>query len=153
IKTVIAYVPSHEARGGCCDRATYRVPAWTLEGKDIPAGTTTRVERINGGILLISGREDRVWDSTRMADLVVARLREQKFKHPYAHLAYEGAGHSIGRPGLSAMDINTRIHPQLGRPLPAGGTPAATARARAESWEQMLQFLNANLRDRQEQVR
>jgi dienelactone hydrolase len=153
IKAVIAYVPSHEARGSCCDRSTWRVPAWRFDGKEIPAGTTTQVERINGGILLISGREDRVWESTQMSERVMARLREQKFQYPYAHLAYEGAGHSIGRPGGSAMDINTRIHPQLGRPLPAGGTPAAAARARTDSWEKMLQFLNANLRDRPEQVR
>lgn len=152
IKTVIAYVPSHEARAGCCDRGARSFPAWTFEGKGIPVGTTTRVERINGAILLISGRDDRVWESTYMADRVIARLREQQFLYPYVHLAYDGAGHSIRRPGSSAMDINTRVHPILGRPLPAGGTPVATARARTESWEQMLRFLDANLRDRHEPV-
>jgi len=147
IKTVVAYVPAHEAHGSCCLGVS--APGWTLNRVGIAVGTTIRVEKINGAVLVISGREDRVWPSTDASEKIVARLREQGFTHPYAHLAYD-TGHAISRPGVPTTEINSRTHPQLRTALPAGGTPASTARASADSWEKVLRFLDANLRERRE---
>lgn len=52
-----------------------------------------RVEHINGPVLLVSATRDAICPSTPMAEKMVARLKENKFKHHYEHIALEG-GHS-----------------------------------------------------------
>jgi dienelactone hydrolase len=52
------------------------------------------VERINGGILLISGQDDR-WPSSMMSKLMLLRLNEHGFRYPVPSLSYEAAGHLI----------------------------------------------------------
>lgn len=157
-RAVVAYMPSNVIVGGCCDAGT--PVAWTLDGRAVapsPSAPMRRsmtsdrpeipVERINGAVLLISGREDEVWPSTVMADKIMARLRQRRFTHPFVHLAYDHAGHGIGRPFTSTMELNSRRHPLTGRIIRMGGTPSATARARADSWQRMLTFVNEHLRD------
>ena len=155
IAAVVAHVPSHVLWEGCCDPVALAAPAWTYEGNVLPhiqvdaqsaddlvfalddAEAVERaaipVENINAPVLLISGRDDDVWPSTYMAEQVVERLRRHDFRHPVTHLAYDDAGHAIGRP-------HYRMFPAL------GGTPSGNARARAEHWEGMLRFLDDNLR-------
>lgn len=157
IAGVVAHVPSHVLWEGCCDEVALDAPAWTHEGDVLPhiqvdaqsaddlvfalddAEAVERaaipVERINAPVLLISGRDDDVWPSTYMAEQVVERLRRHDFPHPVTHLAYDDAGHAIGRP-------HYRMFPGL------GGTPSGNARARTEHWESMLRFLDDNLRRR-----
>jgi len=142
IKAVIAYVPSDVVYAGCCDRRG--IPAWTIRGRAL-ALAPIQVENIHGAILLISGRDDGVWPSSRMSEEIVARLQRNHFAFPYKHLTYDHAGHGIGRPFTSTMEINATRHPLTGRIIRLGGTPEGTARARADSWSQMLDFLKANL--------
>jgi dienelactone hydrolase len=156
IKMVVAYVPSNVVVAGCCDGRGE--PSWTIGGRavayvrprfDNDAATheraTIQVEKTRGAILLISGRDDAVWASSSMSQEIVARLERNHFAYPYKHLTYDHAGHAIGRPFTSTMEINSTRHPITGRVLPFGGTPEGTARARADSWVQMLEFLKANL--------
>jgi hypothetical protein len=70
-----------------------------------------------------------------MANLIIARLKEKRFPHPAEQLTLEGAGHSITAPFLP-----TPSRVQL------GGTPEGLARADAESWKRVLEFLAENLR-------
>ena len=142
IKAVVAYVPSDVVYAGCCDRRG--IPAWTIRGRAL-ALAPIQVENIHGAILLISGRDDGVWPSSRMSDEIVARLQRNHFAFPYKHLTYDHAGHGIGRPFTSTMEINATRHPLTGRIIRLGGTPEGTAHARADSWTQMLAFLKANL--------
>jgi dienelactone hydrolase len=111
------------------------------------------VERINGPVLLISGRDDQVWPSTLMAEQIMGRLRRHLFKHPYRHLAYSGAGHGITRPYASTMDIHQEPHPRTRRLSDLGGTPAGTARASEDSWSKVLGFLETYLRGSAEVAR
>src|SRR6185436_15110426 len=153
VHAVVAYMPSNVIVRGCCDAGT--PVAWTLGGRAVaPAQSAPMrrsmtmdrpeipVERINGAVLLISGRDDEVWASTEMADAIMARLRQHRFAHPFVHLAYDHAGHGIGRPFTSTMELNSRRHPLSGRIVRMGGTPSGTARARADSWRQMLAFVD-----------
>jgi dienelactone hydrolase len=80
-----------------------------------------------------------------MCDEIVARLRHKHFAHPFEHLSYDNAGHGIGRPYTSTMEINATRHPLTGRLLQLGGTPAGTAHAREDSWQHVLAFFKANL--------
>ena|ERR1019366_4988124 len=108
---------------------------------------TIRVERIKGAVLLISGRDDHVWNSSGMSEKVMARLQRNQFPYVYKHLSYDDAGHAIGRPYTSTMDLNDTRHPLTGRIMPFGGTPDGTARAREDSWRQVLVFLDEHLRN------
>jgi dienelactone hydrolase len=116
-----------------------------LEDTIAAANAAIPVERINGPVLLISGEDDQVWPSSFMAEQIMARFRQHGFKHPNRHLAYSGAGHGIGRPYTSTMDIHEERHPITRRLSDLGGTPAGTARASEESWTKLLQFLQVHL--------
>jgi dienelactone hydrolase len=106
-----------------------------------------QVERIRGAVLLISGKDDGVWESAPMAEKVGARLKRGNFPYPSQSLTYDHAGHSITRPYTSTMNLNGRRHPLSGRVMHLGGTPAGTAQAREDSWRQMLTFVDRHLRD------
>lgn len=91
------------------------------------------VERINGPVLLISGRQDRLWPSTPMSEAVVARLRAHNFRFPVSHLAFADAGHAVASPpalGQSSMGPDSFV----------GGTDEGNARGRVEAWRATLCF-------------
>lgn len=111
-----------------------------LEDAEAAALAEIPVERINGPVLLISGKDDAMWPSTRMAEIARRRLEAHHFRHPYRHLAYEGAGHMIGTPYLPTTVLASR-HPLTGEMFAYGGTPQAYAAAREDSWRQILKLL------------
>jgi dienelactone hydrolase len=53
------------------------------------------VEKINGPILITSGKEDRLWPSFAMAEKIEERLSAHSFPYEFRHLAHEHAGHAI----------------------------------------------------------
>lgn len=63
-----------------------------LEDEKAVKQAEIEVERINGPILILSGKEDNQWPATAMSDRIIARLAQNNFKHSYRHLALEG-GH------------------------------------------------------------
>jgi dienelactone hydrolase len=97
------------------------------------------VEKINGAILLISGKDDRLWPSSVMADKVMERLKEHKHLYAYRHLCYEDAGH-----GIMNAYLPTRPTLVTGRYI-LGGSVQANARALADSRPKVLRFLHDNL--------
>jgi dienelactone hydrolase len=162
IRVVVAYMPSNVVWRGCCDMSTRF--AWTIGGRPVatmpPPGrrdpaeaqrAEIQVERIHGPLMLISGRDDGVWDSAEMAGKIVARLKQHNFGFPYESLVYGHAGHGINRPYTSTMELNSRRHPLTGRTVHMGGTPSGTAKAREESWSRMLAFVEAAMSPRRSQ--
>ncbi len=83
------------------------------------------VEKINGPILLASGHEDQLWPSEKMSDAICARLKAKEFKHPYEHLKYPDAGHTMNEYFM------------------AGGTTEGNQRARLDLTTRMIDFLKA----------
>jgi len=67
----------------------------SLEQTDAVKKALINVENINGPILLITGKEDKMWPSSQMADMIIKRLDEKKFPFWYKHFAYQNAGHSF----------------------------------------------------------
>jgi uncharacterized protein len=51
------------------------------------------VEKIQGAILLMSGKRDKMWPSTHMSEQVISRLKTKGFSYPYRHIVYD-AGHN-----------------------------------------------------------
>lgn len=113
----------------------YAQYAGALSTVDAHPDAIIPVERINGPVLLISGRDDAMWPSSVMSDMVVSRLRAKGFNHPVEHLAYEDAGHAVSSPpGLP----NTSGYPDEA----AGGTAAGNAAGRADMWRHLVVFFD-----------
>ena len=85
-----------------------------------------------------------MWQSTIMADLVMARLEKYNYPNPYLHLSYPAAGHQIGIPHLPTSATAGR-HKLTGEMYAYGGTAKGNAFASADSWRQLLYFLAQHL--------
>lgn len=140
---------------GCPDAPTCAAPLTLheflalLDDSAAAARAEIPVERIHGAVLLFSGRDDKTWPSSLMAEHVLARLHRYGFQYPSEHLSYASAGHAlgVGRPYASTPDVaQNHRHPVTGRMITAGGTPEGTALAIEDSWRRLLAFLDANLR-------
>jgi hypothetical protein len=103
---------------------TYRAG---LEQADSLDAATIEVERIGGPVLLLSGRDDTLWPSAMMGEMVVARLRAKGFRHAVEHVAYEHAGHLIS--SIRADDVTHR-----------GGTVEGNAAAQRDGQRRFLEF-------------
>lgn len=49
------------------------------------------VEKIQGPILLMSGKRDQMWPSTAMCEQIIRRLEACGFGYPYQHVAYDAS--------------------------------------------------------------
>ena len=98
------------------------------------------IERIEGPVLLISGDADALWPSAHFGDQIVDRARLKGFDYSIEHLKYASAGHSIGA-GYAPTTITHSYHPIRRATIDLGGTPEGLAKARAESWPRVLEFV------------
>jgi hypothetical protein len=104
-----------------------------------PPEAAIPVERINGPLLLISGRDDKLWPSTFMGDAIMARLHKAGFHRGRTHLAYDNAGHAcFGEPPAPGTVIPPGI-------VQLGGTIEGNVAARVDSWPKVLTFLDEKL--------
>ncbi len=112
-----------------------------LEDRAAVERASIPVEKINGPVLLVSGRADLMWPSSVMSEMVMQRLAAAKHPFPDRHLSYEGAGHAIPFPNMPTT-VNYVHHPIAKVDVAFGGSPEADAAA-ADSWEQIIDFLRA----------
>ncbi len=153
IKAVVAYVPANVRYPGCC--GDIRVPAWTWQGRPlafvnprVPLGNlpaTIAVEHAHGPILLISGEDDGVWESSRMANAVAYRLKQAHFPYPCEHLKYPHAGHRAGRPEIVPAWHGAVTNPTSGREENLGGNAPGDAQSSLDAIPKVLEFLRASL--------
>jgi uncharacterized protein len=167
IKAVVAGVPSSVAwQGYNPSNPANPGPSWTQGGKPIPyvpydgsvpftgvldlyqrslakasAEAAIPVERINGPVLLVSARDDKLWPSAAMGDAMIARLDSKKFRFPHRNLAYDNAGHAgFGEP----LPTGTAVPPAMLTQL--GGTAEGNLAMRADAWPKILAFLDETLK-------
>jgi dienelactone hydrolase len=157
IKAVVAYVPANVRYPACCGNT--RVPyAWTWQGRplafasprmlrdpDAPVAASIAVEYTQGMILLISGEDDGVWDSSGMANAAVARLKHGHFLYSYEHLKYAGAGHRAGRPEIVPTWHSSIRNPTSGREENLGGSAPGDAQSSIDAIPKVLEFLREGL--------
>ncbi len=88
---LLPFVPVTEATYPALMRRDLRAAFNTMmEDKVAMAAAAIPVERINGPVLLLSAKQDEMWPSTEMSDMVVQRLKEKSFTFPVHHLAIDG---------------------------------------------------------------
>ena len=100
----IPYVPMNKITGNESNKIIM-VEYWKkgLQKTDFIEQAAIKVEKINGPVLLFSGRDDQVWPSSIMADMIEKRLEANSFKYSFQNIKYENAGHLIS----SNPDDNT----------------------------------------------
>ncbi|MEL6655331.1 MAG: acyl-CoA thioester hydrolase/BAAT C-terminal domain-containing protein [Bacteroidota bacterium] len=117
-----------------------------FKNEELIEKTAIAIEELSCPILLISGKDDKTWPSTMMANRLVQRLVEHDFQYEFLHLAYEDAGHNFagggqgcGIPYLPAEDYSNSTD--------RGGTDKGNALAAIDSWNQILAFIHRHIRD------
>lgn len=116
----------------------------TMEDKEQMRRATIPVERINGPVLAISGKDDAMWPSSLYSDMIMERLAEHMHHYAFEHLAYEGTGHSVGQPWWPTTVTDT-FHPVTRTLFALGGEPKSSANAQADAWSKTLDFLDEHL--------
>ncbi len=113
-------------------------PAWSLHGQPLPPGTIIAVERISGPLFLVGAGRDSLLASAASAKGIALRLKT-RHRHDFTTLPYKDAGRLVG-----LMVPNVTWGPgytHSGAPHTYGGTLAANADVRADSWPRLLTFL------------
>ncbi len=100
------------------------------------------VEKTHGPILLISAKDDCVWNSHSMCDAIENRLRSAHFAYPVVHLSYAHAGHIGGVPNLTPKWTRDVRNPNGGRVLRMGGTLEGNAESSMDAIPKVLDFLD-----------
>ncbi|TWJ24511.1 acyl-CoA thioester hydrolase/BAAT C-terminal domain-containing protein [Micromonospora endolithica] len=107
--------------------------AWTHGGS---AQTVIPLASIEDPVLAIAGTDDRLWPSADAALTLWQRIGAEI-------RLYDGAGHGVGAPPYLTPATGAYLHPRTGEVFDRGGTREADARARAESWPELLAALGA----------
>jgi dienelactone hydrolase len=160
LRAVVAYVPSNVRRNACCG-GNAEPYAWTWKGQplsflpvglplqsDMAARAAIAVENTRGPILMISGEDDGVWQSSTMADLAMARLKSAHFAFDAQHLKYPHAGHGAGKAYITPEWHEGLRHPVSGREMNLGGTAQGDAESSIDAMPKVLEFLRKALEER-----
>ena len=102
-----------------------------------------KVENINGPILLFSGKDDKVWPSSIMADMIEERIKENNFQHSFENIQYINAGHLISSNPESKSDYRTSRITIDGKDyeLEYGGTSEGDTEAKKDAKIRVLDFI------------
>jgi dienelactone hydrolase len=100
------------------------------------------VRDIRADVMVISGVDDQMGPADVAGDMLLERLARTGHQGKRVHLKYPEAGHVINLP---YMPTAQRLVPWR---FAYGGTPAGYARADADSWTRLMEFLRASLVDR-----
>jgi dienelactone hydrolase len=90
--------------------------------------------RITASMLLVSGGQDKVWPSSRMAETIKSERDAAGMTGMTRHIHFSGAGHYLNLPF-----IPDRISSMMGIQL--GGSAAPNAQASEQAWAEVLSFL------------
>ena len=122
----VPYLPLDYSRGfDANDRlAVLKLFKTALAQKAAVKKASIRVEKIDGPILLLSGKADELWPSPQMADAICERLRTKHYRFNCENVEYPDAGHWFDE------------HSKL------GGTPGGNRQAGADARSKILSFLH-----------
>lgn len=134
----VAYVPLYDGVEDDEDepavvrfrRTVDRAPAEALERAALP------VAGVDGPVVLVSGREDRIWPSTTFGETLGERFDGLDRPWSHAHHAFDDAGHAITVP-YEPLEESVLEY--------MGGSRAGTLHAASVAWERSLECLRRGL--------
>lgn len=117
-----------------------------FKNKNMVDKAAIKVEKIKCPILFISGRDDKVWPSAMMSDMMMKRLKENNFQYNYRHYAYDNAGHNFAGGG-QGCGIPYLPPEDYSNSSARGGTDKGNALAAIQSWNDILKFIEKHLNE------
>jgi len=144
----IPYVPMDKIVGNDSNKIE-TLAYWKsgLDKTDEVALASIKVEKINGPVLLFSGKDDKVWPSALMADQIEQRLSQHNFKHAFQSIKYENTGHLVSsHPEVDAelrtgkMNIGGKEYE-----FDFGGTNEGDRKAKQDAKMKLFDFLENRL--------
>lgn len=142
----IPYVPMDKISGNESNKIE-TIAYWKsgLAKTDSFPQAVIKVEKINGPILLFSGKDDKVWPAAVMADMIEKRLQENNFNHSFQNIQYEKAGHLISRNPETDSDIRTGKMTIDGKDyeFEFGGTNEGDFKAKQDTKRRLFEFLES----------
>lgn len=140
----IPYIPMEKISGNSSSSIS-TMPYWEngLQKTDYIEQAIIKVENIKGPILLLSGKDDQVWPSSFMADILEARIKASKFTYRFENIQYENAGHQISGNPDSNKDVRTgKITIENKQyEFKYGGTPEGDSVAKQDAKKRVLVFI------------
>ncbi|MFF8956885.1 acyl-CoA thioesterase/bile acid-CoA:amino acid N-acyltransferase family protein [Streptomyces sp. NPDC014894] len=134
VRDVVLYAPSDRIEGGFPE---YGKPAWTRGGKPLVTKSLIPYDRVRGTVLAIAGGDDTLWDTREFSKSIAAR---RDTREPHRALIHDEAGHAVGSyPHMPRSTFTWADDLQDFYSL--GGARPADARARAETWPEVLTLL------------
>lgn len=140
----IPYVPMDKITGNDSNKIE-TLEYWKsgLAKTDYVTEATIKVEKINGPIILFSGKDDKVWPSSFMADMIEQRIEENNFNHSFQNIKYDKAGHLISsHPEINSnnrighMNINSKDYE-----FEFGGTSEGDEKAKKDAKIRLMKYL------------
>ncbi len=98
-----------------------------------PPDSRIPVEKISGPILLLSGKDDALWPSSRMANEIAARLTANHFRYKVKNLIFEDVGHHAATLPMRPTGDSVRL----------GGTAQGLAKAHVQAASEIILFLKS----------
>jgi hypothetical protein len=99
------------------------------------------VERAVGPLLLVSGRDDRMWPAERMCRMLVDRMRANGRERDVRHINFPEAGHVLFPYDAGGADGGEAPTPM---PYDLGGSTAAAQQAHALAWPEVVKTLRGD---------
>ena len=96
----------------------------SLEQAEQVEKAAIEVEKINGPVLLLAGKADKMWPSHPMSEMIIKRLDTNKFPHWHQLYSYDNAGHTLNDGYMM------------------GGTPEGNKNARIDAQKRIDDFLS-----------
>lgn len=112
------------------------------------AEATIPVEQSVAAFLLIGNPGDGVWPSGRLSQITIDRLQDHNYTHSYELLTYEQGGHMLIAYPYYPTTMRQFYLPTINIWEGLGGTADGAARAAADSWPRVVEFLHAELKGR-----
>lgn len=102
-----------------------------------------KVEQIKGPILLLSGKDDKVWPSALMADMIEQQLVQHHFAYPFQNIKYEQAGHHISsNPKANSKHIAGNLYIEGKKyKIEYGGNEQGNNKAKRDAKKRVIDFV------------
>lgn len=117
-------------------------PERCLSDAELVARVEIPIERCSGRVLLVSGRDDRMWRSAVLSDLALRRAERLGVDDRVEHVAHPDAGHACGAPPGYPVPTGIR-HPVDDVYTAFGGTRAGNQFARRTSWRKLIDLVRS----------